>query len=253
MDAKTPDALAKVSEGSRYRVIADDLTRAIGQGKFAVGQTVPTEAALCARYSVSRHTVREALRRLVDQGLIDRRRGSPSRVLATAPQVAYVHRVDSLPELFEYARNTKLCIADMKPVRINEEEAELIVAQAGSSWVRIRGIRRSMDGRDAICSTVVFVHSRFQSALHDVHQWSGPIYALLEERTGEVITEVLQEISAGPLPRKVAAGLSLRAGSPALRFLRRYLDASGGPMMTSVNWHAAAHFTYVVRLARDRY
>jgi GntR family transcriptional regulator len=33
--------------------------------------------------------------------------------------------------------------------------------------------------------------------------------------------------------------------------VRRYLDSSGGPMMTSVNWHPSDRFTYLMRLRRD--
>jgi DNA-binding FadR family transcriptional regulator len=46
----------------RYSVIADDFARAIERGQYPVGTLLPSEAELRAKYEVSHHTVRDALR-----------------------------------------------------------------------------------------------------------------------------------------------------------------------------------------------
>ncbi len=46
-----------------------------------------------ARYSASRQTVREGLRILIEQGLIIRRPGLGSVVIATEPPVLFTHSV----------------------------------------------------------------------------------------------------------------------------------------------------------------
>lgn len=237
--------------GTRYLSIANDLKSAIAQRRFPVGAALPTEAELCQQYAVSRHTVREALRRLVDLGLIERRQGAGSRVVSATPKTGYLHTIRSLQELFEYTRDTRLEIAEMVTVAIDEDEAEIIPAPVGSRWIRITGVRWAADRSEAICQSVIFVHSRFAGALKDVRQAAGPIYALIEGRSGELVAEALQEIAGRPFPGKAPGALKLRAGSPALRFVRRYLDASGGAMMTSVNWHPADRFTYLMRLRRE--
>lgn len=256
---KPPSERSKSSEArsraggsaARYQAIASELKAAIAQGRFPVGAALPTEADLCRQHRVSRHTVREALRRLVELGLIERRQGAGSRVVSATPRTGYLHTIRSLHELFEYTRDTRLEIAEMATVAIDEDEAEIIPAPAGSRWIRITGTRWAADRSEAICHSVIFVHSRFAGALKDVRQTTGPIYALIEARSGELVAEALQEIAGRPFPGKAPAPLKLRPGSPALRFVRRYLDASGGAMMTSVNWHPADRFTYLMRLRRD--
>ncbi|HQN12873.1 MAG TPA: GntR family transcriptional regulator, partial [Quisquiliibacterium sp.] len=57
------------SAGPRYQQVADALARDIARGLYEVGSLLPTEAQLCTLFNVSRHTVREATRRLVDVGL----------------------------------------------------------------------------------------------------------------------------------------------------------------------------------------
>lgn len=236
----------------RYSRIAADLEAGIADGRFDVGSLLPTEAELCAKYKVSRHTVRRALAHLLDLGLIERRQGATTRVVAATPRAAYVHTIRSLHELFEYTRDTTLDVAELAVVSIDEEAAEVIPAPVRSRWLRIIGLRWSADRQEAICHATIFIHSRFATIIkRHLRGWTGPMYALIEERSGEIVSEALQEISGGPLPGAAARALKKEPGSPALRFVRRYIDASGGPMLTSVNWHSAERFKYQMRLRRD--
>ena len=56
--------------------VADVLTAEIRAGRLAVGDKLPTEAALVEQFSVSRTVVREAVSRLKSLGLVDSRQGS---------------------------------------------------------------------------------------------------------------------------------------------------------------------------------
>jgi len=59
---------------------ADSLRAEIVNGRWAVGERIPNEMALTDLLSVSRGTVREAVRALVSQGLLDTRQGSGTYV-----------------------------------------------------------------------------------------------------------------------------------------------------------------------------
>nr|WP_253937874.1 GntR family transcriptional regulator [Dickeya dadantii] len=59
---------------SLYKRIARELAQDIVSGKYPAGSLFPTEKTLCEVYQASRHTVREALRELTEQGLISRRK-----------------------------------------------------------------------------------------------------------------------------------------------------------------------------------
>lgn len=66
-------SLDRASALPLWAQLEEDLRRRIGAGQFADG--FPTETALTGEYDVSRHTVREALRRLSDAGLVVSRQG----------------------------------------------------------------------------------------------------------------------------------------------------------------------------------
>jgi GntR family transcriptional regulator len=53
--------------------VLDDMRRRLALGEFTLG--FPPERELVEQYDVSRHTMREAMRRLHNEGLIDRERG----------------------------------------------------------------------------------------------------------------------------------------------------------------------------------
>lgn len=234
-----------------YNRIAEVLRSDIASGVYAVGSSLSSETELCARFDASRHTVRESLRKLVELGLVARSQGARTRVIASTPRAAYVHTLGSLFEIFQYTHETKLDIAEIALHPLSGEEAEIVLAPLQSRWLRIVGVRGTADDGEVICYSTIFVHGRFEPVLHDLRQQSGPIYATIEERTGEIVTEARQEMIAAPLPGKAANALGLRAGAPAIRIVRRYLDVSGGAMLTSVNWHPADSFKYLITLRRD--
>jgi GntR family transcriptional regulator len=53
--------------------VLEDMRRRLASGEFTIG--FPPERELVEQYDVSRHTMREAMRRLHNEGLIDRERG----------------------------------------------------------------------------------------------------------------------------------------------------------------------------------
>jgi GntR family transcriptional regulator len=58
-----------------YRRIADDLRKQIESGQLPRGSQLPTELELRDSYGASRNTIRDAIKRLTSQGLVETRQG----------------------------------------------------------------------------------------------------------------------------------------------------------------------------------
>jgi len=82
--AAAPSAIPK------YRQVYEDLHSAIRTGSFQPGERLPSEAELGERYNTSRITVAKALKELQLQGLVSRRAGSGTHVLAPATSSGHV-------------------------------------------------------------------------------------------------------------------------------------------------------------------
>ncbi|MBB3460838.1 FadR/GntR family transcriptional regulator [Rhizobium sp. BK377] len=99
--------------------LADTATEAIRNEilakRWAVGEKLPNESSLSAMLSVSRGTVREAVRVLVSQGLLETRQGSGTYVLSTTDnsRALSMARRASLRDQFE-AR----CALDVEGARL---------------------------------------------------------------------------------------------------------------------------------------
>ena len=89
----------------RYMQILATLRSRVEDGLYPLETSLPTEGELCEEFAASRYTVREALRRLVEQGMVSRRQGSGSVVVASQPQARYVHSLSSLAGLFQCWRS----------------------------------------------------------------------------------------------------------------------------------------------------
>ena len=70
---------------SLAKQIAENLRAAILEGRLQIDERLPTEEELAARFSVSRPTIREALKRLAAQNLVRSRRGPTGGTFITRP------------------------------------------------------------------------------------------------------------------------------------------------------------------------
>lgn len=69
--------------GIRFRTVAARLRQAISDGRWPVGGRLPTESQLARTHAVGLNTVRRAVDLLIDEGLVRRRQGSGTYVVAT--------------------------------------------------------------------------------------------------------------------------------------------------------------------------
>ncbi|WP_260447528.1 phosphonate metabolism transcriptional regulator PhnF [Nostoc sp. UCD120] len=76
-----------------YAQIADQLRQNIHQGVYQLGEQLPTETKLAEQFSVNRHTLRQAIALLKDEGLLRVDRGRGTFVAAKTIRYAIGKRV----------------------------------------------------------------------------------------------------------------------------------------------------------------
>ena len=129
-------------KSTRYRDIAAELQKEIRLGSTPVGELLPTETELMARFGASRQTVREALRIITEQGLIVRRAGLGSVVIAAEPPVLFTHSVKSLNEWLRYSNETYRQVVRSSETVADRNLAALLKCEPGKHWFLIEAIRR---------------------------------------------------------------------------------------------------------------
>lgn len=157
----------------------DDLHLRLGSGEFV--ERFPSDLELTAHYRVSRHTVREALRRLQTEGVIERGRGVGTFVR----QRPLEQQLGTLYSLFRSAEEQGFVQESMVrflELRRDEGAATTLGCPPDEQLVYLERIRL-IDGRPVVldCS---WLPARLASPLLDADFHRTALYRELETRCG---------------------------------------------------------------------
>src|SRR6202035_3424130 len=163
-------------KSSRYRDIATELQKQIRLGATPVGQLLPTETELMARCSASRQTVRKALRIITEQGLIVRRAGLGSVVIATEPPVLFTHSVKSLNEWLRYSNETYRDVVHTGEIVADRKLAALLKCEPGKHWFLIEAVRRADEFAAPLGWTEIYVLRKFAGVVKRRDHGRTPVH-----------------------------------------------------------------------------
>lgn len=158
------------------QVIAQ-LRAQITSGEWPVGSRIPTEPELVEQLGVARNTVREAVRALAHNGLLDIRQGSGTYVLATSELAGVMHRrfADAEPEdVAELRATLETSAAGLAAARRTPHDLELLE----SALVRRDAAWHSGIAEDFVQADAAFHQAVVLAAHNDV---LAAVYADLGE------------------------------------------------------------------------
>lgn len=232
-----------------FRGVLERLMRDITAGRLPVGSRLPTEHALAESFRTSRHSVREALKRLQQMGLIGRRQGSGTVVLAARPEPPFESSISTIEDLLQYAADTRLEVLTVETLLLDPATAIRLRCAAAAPWIRISALRRQPADPLPVAYTEIFLPARFAAIAAEIGRPTA-VYAMLEERFGVRIACVEQEIEAAAADANLASRLAVALGTPVLTVTRRYLDDRGDLLEAAVNSHPVGRYRYTMRLER---
>lgn len=239
------DALA--TDGApRYQQLSALLAREIGEGRHPVGSLLPPEPQLCARFGVSRHTLREAVRKLCEQGLVTRHQGIGTRVrAASAPPQRYVAALGSLQELMQYTQQTRLRLLAQRDVVADTALARQLRCEPGERWIEAEACRYPAGGSGDAPPLVhmhIYLRPEARGLLAELESGSAWVFGLVEKHGGERIVEAHQVVGAVAMPAASARVLGVRPRAPGLQVRRYYLGRGGRLLSVSLNLYPADRF-----------
>ena len=234
----------------RYLAVAQLLSKSITAGEYGVGSLLPTETELCQRFGVSRHTVREALRKLRDLGLVSRHQGIGTRVQRSEISGRYVIALNSILDMWRHVEATEPKVI-YKAVERKEQALIPLPSFPGDEiWQRVDVLRTHVTGTKAVPISLshIYIQAAFKGIVSQVDTAKVPVFSLIEKKYGQKVTSVQQEISAVSLDRAVAKHLKATAGSPGLSIMRIYRGRGDEVLHVSQAISPADRFTYGIEL-----
>ncbi|TGD71072.1 GntR family transcriptional regulator [Mangrovimicrobium sediminis] len=254
-DAETTPAQPGAGTESKrplYLQVAGTLREEIVSGVYPVGSKLPTEDGLCERFSVSRYTVREALRLLREDGLVASRKRAGTVVIPPRVSGSDIQQVMSINDLLALGTDTRFRIDAIHTVTIDTELAAHTGLEPGEQWLRVEGFRFN-EGENAPASrTEHFINRKYAAVGRLLQRHEGPIFPLIEDLFGINIVRVEQQISAAILPPPLAAVLEVEEGSAALEIRRTYTTADASVAQITINIHPGTRFQHSMSMRRVR-
>lgn len=216
-------------------VVRSELRRAIIEGEFPPGSKLPNEDALCIRYNVSRITLREAVRGLIEDGYVRRRQGAGTFV-TSGP--ALRNSLDTNFSYTEYLESTGIRaskkVLDAHLVPADDEVAEELELEPGAEVVVIRRVR--IAGRRPAIYSVDSLPADIVDVKRDAKSFGGSIYKLLASR-GHVVDHARTVITPVLATAEIAGILEVGVGEPLQHLRQVDVDDGGRPVMRSLEWH----------------
>ncbi len=234
----------------RYLQVARTLRKDIVDGVYPVGSQLPTEHELCERFSVSRYTVREALRRLRDDNLVSSRPRAGTMVVPRGEPNSYAQENMSINDLLAFASGAELDIESVRMLTVDGELATRTGLTEGEEWLAVFGFRQAVDAEYTHCWTEYYINRAYAAVGRLLQRHTGPVFPLIEDLFGVSVVEVHQEIGAVLVGPELADRLRVGAGTPALEIFRTYRTSDGDVAQITVNTHPAGRFRHSTTLRR---
>ncbi len=233
-----------------YQQVTDILYERIRTGVYPLGEDLPTEAQLVAELKASTHTVRHALRLLTERGLVVRRAGSGSRVIATQEHTVFSYSVGNLQQQLRYPESTYRQILGAEHIVADPATAQILHCEVGTPWFRIQYVRWYESGGKPICWADVYLAPRY-AGVKLPRDGGIPAYDVLEQLYGERVERAQADIEARRVTPEQAEALQVPEGTAAMVMTRRYSNREGNVFEITVSTHPEGRFVYSLDFRRE--
>ena len=244
------NAWLRPNHGPRYGQLYRHFSSAIREHILGPGTQLPPERELAQLAGISRVTVRKAISKLAQDGLVIQRQGAGSFVSEDKSDTRLEHVLSSLTSFAQYMRQRGLTPdshvlgTGLHPPR----PAEIVALGlgAGEQVARVRRLRTASGTPMAIETS-----SLPADILPDPAQVSLSLYDVLDA-SGTRPVRAIQRINAHSIDAADATLLGLLVGSAVLQIDRTGYLANGRPIEFTTGLYRSDIYDFVAELRIDR-
>jgi len=223
-----------------HETIAVDLRHRIAAREFQAGDLLPSEAELCAEFSVSRSTVRQALATLEAAGLVRKAQGRGSVV---APQ-AELHRDVARTGLsLQFAEGDASITTEVLEYAVLEAPDSVPVL-AGRSALRI--LRRRATNGEPYAVIRTWMPAEFAAAITSTSLENASLHERFATALQRPVAGGRRQVRAVAATPQVARQLGIAEGDPLLLLEGQSVDREGRLLEVFQTWHRADLVTFDV-------
>lgn len=220
---KTPD---RFNQEKLYIQLTRIFLEEITSGSWQLKQRIPSEDELCAKFNVSKITVRQAIANLVSDGYLVKLQGRGTFVTSVLPMVGLAMKTRFTEEMFG------------KEV---EAEKEILTRETTDPYSDVRNYlrtddrvyrilcRRTVNGKPAYLDES-FMPYKMLPEIEKIDFAAISLYSLLQEKGLKKIFKMIQTIEISDVPADFAGYLGVQEGVPVLAVHRLLFSSDNTPV-----------------------
>ncbi len=227
---------------------AEELLRnIIADPQYASGKLLPNEIDLAKQMAISRTTIRQALNKLVYEGLLIRKKGIGTKVSGGSVSSKSNNWLSFSQEMQARGipiKNFELHVSWVLP---EEAVANFFQISKDKKILKLERLRGKPEG--PFVYFVSYFHPRV--GLTGDEDFKRPLYEILEKDHLIIANLSQEEISAKAADKFIASNLEVEPGSPILMRKRFVFDQGERPIEYNLGYYKADSFVYTVESRRE--
>jgi GntR family transcriptional regulator len=227
---------------------AEELLRnIIKDPQYVDGKFLPNEVDLAKQLAISRTTLRQALNKLVYEGLLIRKKGIGTKVAGASVSSKSNNWLSFSQEMAARGvpiKNFELHISWVNP---DEQIANFFEISTDKKILKLERLRGRLEG--PFVYFVSYFHPRV--GLTGDEDFKRPLYEILEKDYSAIANLSKEEISAKAADKFIAAKLEIEHGSPILFRKRFVYDQGDRPIEFNLGYYRADGFIYTIESRRE--
>lgn len=233
----------------RYEQLRASLLARVASGEWPPGSALPAETDLALEYKVALGTMRQAISRAVEDGLLERVHGKGTFVRSELQDALMFrffrfrgHAGDGEPEV------PRSVIHVLRETTLDADAAQRLRRKNGSRGIFILRTR-VLAGAPALLEKIWLPHQPFKRLLDiEPDRFGDLLYPFYRKQCDIAITRASEDIGFGTLDGPDSRLLAMPAGSPVAIIRRTAFSLIGEPVEYRISQGDARRFHYHVEI-----
>lgn len=222
------------------------LRNLIEEEEYQKGKTLPSEVEISKRLAISRSTVRQAIKKLVFEGLLIRKKKAGTKV-APRPVSSRSNNWLSFSQEMKLRgipiKNFELHLSWVTPL---DDVADFFEISRDKKILKMERVRGKPD--EPFVYFVSYFHPRI--GLNGEEDFKKPLYEMLENEHSIIASLSKEEISATSANDIISTKLDVKKGTPVLFRKRFVFDQGERPIEYNIGYYKSDSFIYTVESSR---
>ncbi|MGY0408021.1 MAG: GntR family transcriptional regulator, partial [Polaribacter sp.] len=208
---------------------------------------LPKEVTMSKKLGISRNTIRQAINKLANEGLIERKKGIGTKVITKKISTRLDNWISFTAEMKSQGREVVTYFLKITLVTPSEKVRKVLSLSASKKVWMLQRIRGAKDAR--YLYSVSFFHPRI--GITGDENFSKPLYELIEKEHDIIVVTSREKLRAIKAEKNIATYLEIKEGIAVLERERLVLDAGNKPVEYNLVYYNTDYFTYDIDIKRE--